>query len=121
MGIFNKKKAEEPRYEAAQEPKIESEEEIVSVNLTDKMVKAELDENNAYLDRGYIKEEDGRLRIVSRGIVIAEVTTRSKAFKELEPYKGRGATSISIDAKQGDYGVYYRVRLKYESTVVTIQ
>lgn len=121
MGIFNKKKGDEPKIEAVQEPKVETEEKIVFVNLSDKMVKVELDGDHAYLKWCDIKEEDGRLRIVSNGIVIAEVTTRSKAFKELEPYKGKSMDSIAIDAKQGDYGVYYRVRLKYETTLVTIQ
>ena len=118
MGLFKKTPTPEPQKE---EPKIQTEVTTVSVNLTDKMIRVEIEDENVYLDRAYVKSVDDRIRITSRGIIVAEVTKRSKAYKELEPYLGRCATSMAIDVKTGDYGDYFRVKLKFESTRLTTE
>ena len=83
------------------------------------MLRVELDTDSGYVKYGAIELKDDRIRILSNGkILIAEVTQRSKTFKELEPYVGRSAESIQIEAKTGDYGLYYQVRMKFPYTVV---
>ena len=60
------------------------------------------------------------LIVSSGGIIIAEIGKRGKAFKELDPYAGRRAEAITITAKTGDYGDYFRISMKFKSMVVTV-
>lgn len=116
MGLFGKKAAEPA---PAPTPIVKEKFEKVRVNLSDKMLRVELSGDSGYVKHGSIQREDDRLRVLSSGgIIIAEVTPKSKVFGELEPYVGRTAEAIEIKAKTGDYGPYYQVSLKFGVTVV---
>lgn len=119
MGLFKKKETPAPAAPVQQKPKVHDEYDVVVVNLSEKMLRVELEEGNGYALYGEIKHDgEDRIRIVSRGIIIAEVTKRSKAFGELEPLIGRTLNDVSLEAKTGEYGVYYRTRLRFRYTVV---
>lgn len=115
MGLFGKKKEQEKPQE---EPKIYDQWHSVRVNLTEKMLRVELEENTATAGYTRVKATDDRIRLVSDGIIIAEIGKRSKAYKELEPHIGTTADKIWIEAKTGEYGEYYYVSLKFKETVV---
>ena len=119
MGLFGKKKEQEPP-KPQEELNFRTEWEKVKVNITDKMLRVELEGDIASAGYTSIKEDNDRIRIVSNGIIIAEVGKRGKAYKELEPYIGMGAEKIEIEAKTGEYGDYYRLKLVFKSTVVTV-
>lgn len=115
MGLFSKKEAQP----APAKSNIREEFDKVRVNLSDKMLRVELTGDAGSVRYGTVKVEDDRVRIVSNGgILIAEISQRSKVFKELEPYAGRGAEDIQIEAKTGDYGLYYQARMKFRYTVI---
>ena len=122
MGIFDKVKKGAPTPEA--EPVIEYSEVVdeVTANLTDKMIRVELEdgEDDGYIRYAEVKQKGERIQIVSGRIVIAEVSKRGKAYKELEPYVGKTAESMTIRRKTGDYGEYYRVRLRFKTNTATI-
>lgn len=119
MGLFSKRQTE-PTPKA--EPVIEQgvKQEIVETNLTDKMLRVELEGDEAYVRYPEVKENGDNIRIVADGIVIAEVGKRGKARAELEPYVSRRAKAASIRVKTGDYGEYYRLRLTFETNTATI-
>lgn len=115
MGLFSKKNIHE---QGGNEPSTHDEFIQVEINLTDKMLRVEIEDGNGYVKHGVIRKTDDCLRISSSGgIVLADITKRSKAFKELEPYIGQSAESIVIKARTGDYGEYYQVRMKFKKTV----
>ena len=118
MGLFGKKKVQEEPVQQ-QKPEFRTEWENVSTNLTDRMLRVELEGNKAYARNVYISQVDDRIRLVSDGIILAEVTKRGKAYKELEPQIGFTADYMNIEAKTGDYGEYYRITLKFKNTIVT--
>lgn len=116
MGLFKKK--EEPKQQ--KQADVHTEWNSVWVNLTDKMLRVELEGDKGTAGYTYVKAKDDRIQLVSRGIIFAEIGKRGKAYKELEPYIGTGAEEMEIEAKTGDYGDYYRVRLKFKSTVIEV-
>lgn len=127
MGIFSKKQATEPspapEIGAKAEPKISQEYERFEFNLTDKMIRVEIDGDDAFVGFGEVKSDGDRIKIVSSGrILIAEVGKRGKAYKELEPLVGKQFESVVIKPKTGEYGDYYRVTVKVKgATVVTME
>lgn len=114
MGLFGKKKEEEK----PQEPTIREVYKNVYVNITEKMLRVELEEDRGFARYINIKEKDDRIRIVSDGIIIAEIGKRGKAYKEIEPYVGYGAENVVIEAKTGEYGDYYTLRLKIHTETI---
>ena len=127
MGIFNKKQATEPspapEISAKAEPAVSQEYKTFSFNLTDKMIRVEIDGDDAFVGFGEVKSDGDRIKIVSSGrILIAEVGKRGKAYKELEPLVGKRFESVVIKPKTGEYGDYYRVTVKVKgATVVTME
>lgn len=114
MGLFKKKAAAEPR-----EPEIREVYKDIYVNLTDKMMRVELVGDHAYMNYGEISQEGNMIQISSRGILIAMVSKKGKAYADLEPHIGDKVEHVAIDEKTGDYGVYYRVKLHvYDHTDV---
>ena len=113
MGLFGKKeKPEQPQQ------KTYTKWDSVWVNLTDKMLRVELEGDTASAGYTYIRGKEDRIQLVSRGVIFADVGKRGKAYKELEPYIGTAADEVEIEAKTGEYGDYYRLHLKFKSTVV---
>lgn len=124
MGLFGKKAAEPapaPEPAPAKVPVIKQRYESLKVNLTDKALRVELDTDDAYVQYGeLVKKESGYIFLVSGGrIVIAEVTPKSKAYKELEPHVGCRVEGITIKTKTGDYGDYYQVSMKLPVTEIS--
>lgn len=115
MGLFGKKKEQEKPQE---EPTISTESNTVYVNITEKMLRVELEKDHGFARYVQIKEREDRIQIISDGIIIAEIGKRGKAYKELEPYIGFGAEHVAIDAKTGEYGDYYRLKLKFSSAII---
>ena len=102
--------------------KVERVAETVMLNLTDKMLRVELVEDEACIKFGRVEQNGDNIRLISgSGVLVAEIGKRSKAYAELERKIGKGMQWLVIKPKQGDYGVYYQVKIKFEnSTVVTI-
>lgn len=127
MGIFSKKQATEPipapEIGAKAESAVSQEYKTFSFNLTDKMIRVEIDGDDAFVGFGEVKSDGDRFKIVSSGrILIAEVGKRGKAYKELEPLAGKQFESVVIKPKTGEYGDYYRVTVKVKgATVVTME
>ena len=121
MGLFGKGSKTQPQQPIA-EPVIEHQEEVkeVTANITDKMLRVELEDGEGYAKYPELKMDGERIRIVSHGIIIAEVGKRGKAYKELEPYVGKSAESVRIRLKNGDYGDYYNIRLRFVTNTATI-
>lgn len=115
MALFGKKKQEEP---VQQKPVSRIEYEMVYANLTDKMMRVELEGDEAYIRYVNIKQSDNLIRLVSDGIIIADIGKRGKAYKELEPHIGRQAERMTIRVKENEYGFYYNIGLKLPYTVV---
>ena len=127
MGIFNKKQATEPSptlgIGAKAEPAVSQEYKTFSFNLTDKMIRVEIDGDDAFVGFGEVKSDGEHIKIASSGrVLIAEVGKRDKAYKELEPLVGKQFESVVIKPKTGEYGDYYRVTIKVKgATVVTME
>ena len=127
MGIFNKKQATElspaPEIGAKTEPAVSQEYKTFNFNLTDKMIRVEIDGDDAFIRYGDITSDGDHIKIVSSGrVLIAEVGKRGKAYKELEPLVGKQFESVVIKPKTGEYGDYYRVTVKVKgATVVTME
>lgn len=127
MSIFNKKQATEPspapEIGAKAEPKISQEYERFEFNLTDKMLRVEIEGDDAFIRFGDITSDGDHIKIVSSGrVLIAEVGKRGKAYKELEPLVGKQFESVVIKPKTGEYGDYYRVTIKFKGAVtVTVE
>lgn len=121
MGLFDKaKKVAAPEPVTEPEIKYETEEETVWVNLTENMVSVELDGDDAYLKYAEVKENGDKIRIVSGGIILAEIGKRGKAHKELEPYIGKRADFVSLKPRTGEYGDYYSMKLVFKTNTATI-
>lgn len=85
------------------------------VNLTEKNVKVKVPEDgHLYVKGVYLWEEDGAVKGLVGDDVIFEVTKRSKAYKELEPYFRRKSKAIVLDRRTGDYGDYYRMGVIFD-------
>ena len=118
MGLFSKKPEPQTQTPVKSEPTIERPVETIYLNIPEKGVRVELVEESAYFKYGSIKQADDRILIISSGILLAEVSKKTKAYSEIEPKVGHGCIDITIEAKNGDYGPYYRIRLKFADTVI---
>ena len=81
------------------------------VNLTEKMVKADVPDDGLYVPGVYLWSEDNLIKGMKGNDIIFEVTNRSKAYKELEQYARTKLDSIKLIKKEGDYGPYYRLQV----------
>lgn len=85
----------------------------VNVNLTPKMVRTAVPdtEKGVEIKNVYLWDEEKSIKGLVGDDVIFEVGNRSKAFKELSEYT-RHKWNVRITERQGDYGIYYWVRLE---------
>ena len=123
MGLFSKKSEPQPQPQepAKTEPTFVRETETVTLNVTEKGLRVELVGDNAYIGYAEIRQADDKIQIVSQGrILIAEISKKTKAYSEIEPKVGKSCDSVTIDAKTGDYGPYYRVKLVFSTSVAYI-
>ena len=118
MGLFSKKPDSQPQTPAKSEPVIERPVETMYLNIPEKGVRVELVEDTAYFKYASIKQAEDKILIVSSGILLAEVSKKTKAYSEIEPKVGHSALDATIEVKNGDYGPYYRIRLKFADTVI---
>ena len=144
MGLFSRKKKEpapEPAPVEARTPRVPDPNEIVElggfkfyfakpedetdqrwtqdVNMTTKMVKVDVPEGDEglYLKRVYLYEDGGKILGKQGDDVVFEVTKRSKAYNEMLPFV-RQRAGVSIYNRDGDYGRYYNVRLKFPIVIL---
>ena len=108
MGLFDglKKKAPEP---AAPETK----HVIMSVNLSNRAARTDIDkgEDGTLFRNCHLWKDGNKIRCFEGGKLIFEVTEKSKAFQELDPWTGRDLNYVSMKMREGDYGMYYRVTI----------
>ena len=118
MGLFSKKPEPQPQAPVKSEPVIERPIETMYLNIPEKGVRVELVEESASFRYVSIKQAEDRILLISSGILLAEVSKKTKAYSEIEPKVGHSALDAIIEAKNGDYGPYYRIRLKFADTVI---
>lgn len=90
-----------------------------SVNLTPKMVKVPVtnrEDDGELFKGGYIWEEENLIQVKQGDRILFEVTPRSKVYDELKPLARKKLQYVVIEERDGDYGKYYRARLRYETT-----
>lgn len=123
MGLFGKKKAAAP-LEQPTEPRMpatsRTEWETTWVSLAEKMLRVELVDEKARLEPVLIRSDENHIRLICGGVLVAEVGKRGKAYKELEPLIGKVADIMLIEERTGEYGLFYRVGLRFKSTVIII-
>lgn len=87
---------------------------VVDVNMTPKMINVPVPDTDSGLEVNsvYLWEEEKSIKGLVGDDVIFEAGSRSKAFKELLEY-ARCKPNVTITEKQGDYGTYYWVRLRF--------
>lgn len=89
----------------------------ITVNLTDKMIHVEMVGEESYIKYGRVEKNGDNIRLISGSeILIAEIGKRSKAYTELEEKVGKRMQWIVLKAKQGDYGLYYQAKIRFEDT-----
>lgn len=125
MGLFDKfKKAmTEPIGAARKEPEREPEPKALynattTVNIPERSVKIEVPDDNegATIDGVYFWEGEGVMRGLKGDEVIFEVTKRSKAFDDLQKLARKKVKSVTLLKCSGDYGPYYRLKIRREVT-----
>lgn len=110
MGLFSKRQTE-PAPEPEQTVTVTD-----YVNLTAKNVKVAVPKDELYVAGVYLWEEDGLIRALKGDDVIFEVSKRSKAYKELEPFARTKLKHVVLYKRNGDYGEYYRAGFARETT-----
>lgn len=117
MGILDKllkreaPQEQEPKYKYTEVPGVD-----LWVNLTEKNVKAKIgDIAFTEFKDCYIWEEEKLLKGIQGDKVVFEITSRSKAYKELQPYARQKAEAVRINRETGDYGDYYRAHIIIKS------
>ena len=117
MGLFRKKKQPAPvpvmvevEPEKPKTYRLES-----NHNLTANNVKVGVPEDGLRVKDVYLWEDEKTIRGMKGNDVIFEVSSRSKAYKELLP-RVRRKVNISIREREGDYGKYYRMRVDFDGT-----
>ena len=124
MGLFDKfKKAmTEPIGEARKPETVPEEPRTVGLNVTtnlsEKSVKIDVpDGEEGTLVKGvYLWEDENEIRGMKGDDVIFVVNKRSKAFGELAKVVRKKSDYIVLKKCTGDYGPYYRLRVKTEVT-----
>jgi len=116
--LFNKKPIEEAEVKNIT-PVVEDERfkdrYFQEVNLTEKNVKIEFDEDEKLIKGTcYLQSVDGKIQMYETADLIFEVTKRSKAYKELEPFVNQNVWYVVLKKQQGDYGLYYRATIKHK-------
>ena len=123
MALFGKKKnVNVPQQPTATKVPAKSVREVadyINVNIAENMMKVELVDDGAYLLGCGINGDDKHIIIELGGILIADINNKTKAFKELKGKIGSGAKSVTITPAEGDYGKYYKVKLKFIMTEIT--
>lgn len=122
--MFGKKKKEESKPEEQKpEPIATRVYEYIDLNISDKMMKCQIDEDEeeACIRYGKAKQVGDIMRLTASGIVIADVGKRSKAYTALKSKEGQTSTYVVIRKEEGDYGTYYRVKMKFDTNTVIIK
>lgn len=118
MGIFSKKPEAKPQVPVKAESTVERFVETIYLNVPEKGMRVELVSDNACMKYAEIRQSGDKIQIICSGIILAEISKKTKAYSEIEPKIGHSCTDIVIEAKTGDYGPYYRLRLRFSDTVI---
>ena len=118
MSLFKKKtESSNAAQTPATAPIINKNPDSIIVNLTDKMIHVEMVGDESYIKYGRVEKNGDNIRLISGSeILIAEIGKRSKAYTELEGKVGKSMQWIVLKAKQGDYGLYYQAKIRFEDT-----
>ncbi len=131
MGLFDKfkkamtepigeaRKKEEPAEKPAWEPKPTDLLNVTTTaNISEKSVKIEVPDDNdgVTIESVYFWEDEGVIRGLKGDEVIFEVTKRSNAFDDLRKFARKKVKSVILIKCDGDYGTYYRLKVKWEIT-----
>ena len=116
MGLFDKMRKVTAEETAEMDPKQDDGMVRVNeyVNLTEKMVKVDVDPEHGTMVKGvYIWEDDekGTIRGLIGEDVIFEVGKRSKAYGELKKLARTKTEYVNFRQRESDYGVYYRMQI----------
>lgn len=89
-----------------------------SVNIPGRSVKIDVPDDNdgATIEGVYFWEDDGVIRGLKGDEVIFEVTKRCNAFDDLRKFARKKVKSVILIKCDGDYGTYYRLKVKWEIT-----
>lgn len=115
--MFGKKKQEEAKPQPSGQVASEVY-EYVDVNITDKMIRCQIDGDEACVKYGKAYQDGDIMRLTASGIVIAEVGKRSKAYTALKNKEGRQSEYVIIKKMDGDYGPYYQIKMKFNAGTV---
>ena len=120
MGLFRRKSKDpepvkvETEVEEALEVKfIEYDETWVTVTAKNLKTTA-FDGDRAYFSGGYIWEDEKLIKVRVGDEVLFEMTPRSKDFKTLQEIARRKAHDVTIYRREGEYGTYYRARVRFK-------
>lgn len=123
MGLFGKKPEpqQQPQEPEKKEPRFVRQVETITLNIPEKGVRVELVEDTAHIGYCEIRQVEDKIQIITQGkILIAEISKKTKAYSEIEPKVGLSCDSVQIDAKTGDYGPYYHVKVRFATSVAYI-
>ncbi len=111
MGLFSRKKKDPEPVKVPDKIK-----ESKYVNITSKAIRTSIsdDPESARFEGGHIWVEGNKLMAFHDKTLLFEITDRSKAFEELKECAGQPLIAIEFEKRDGDYGVYYHVRVVRE-------
>ena len=115
LDVFKRKSKDKSQEEAMALHWVQYEELWVTLTSNNLKVK-KFDENGRqYIKGGYVWEEDNLLQAKVGNRIIFEMTPRSKSYPELKEWRHKKLHDILIVSMEGEYGVYYRARLRYKA------
>ena len=85
----------------------------VIVNLTQRAVKVYVPHSGLPVKGGYLELSDDLIRLIDVDTVIFEITPKSKAFKELEPYANSKTEQVYFQRKESEHGQYYKAEVRF--------
>lgn len=116
MGLFKSKKATQVNEQITHIEEFEN----VWLNISEKMLKVTLLEDDLYLKDVDVVADGDVIRLAHCGILIAEIGKRSKAFEQIKGKAGIRALGMSFKKETGDYGDYYHCRLKFAGSSIYV-
>ena len=83
------------------------------VNISGSAIRVEVPDGDegAYYKGGHLWKEGNKLRAFQGDTLLFEITSRSKAFDELDEFVGKELRHIIIRKRRSDYGIYYGVAI----------
>lgn len=89
---------------------------ILTISLSEKYVKIPVAEQEI-VEKVYLWHEENLIRGVVGDDTIFEITNRCKDYPDVLPFAKRKAKTATITRREGQYGTFYKVSLKFEIVV----